>query len=136
MGAAREERAGARAALSDRARCCGGFEEHGDAERFSLDHATVRKWRNRFAGDRLDGLLDEPRPGRPRTVTDGHIDEVIIKTLESTPRDATHWSTRSMAAEVGLTQTAVTDLAGVWAAAAPPGDGEALKGPAVHRQGP
>jgi transposase len=80
------------------------------AERFSLDHATVRKWRNRFAADRLDGLLDEPRPGRPRTVTDAQVEEVIVKTLESTPRDATHWSTRSMAAEVGLTQTAVSRI--------------------------
>jgi transposase len=80
------------------------------AERFSLDHATVRKWRNRFAADRLDGLLDEPRPGRPRTVTDAQVEEVIVKTLESTPRDATHWSTRSLAAEVGLTQTAVSRI--------------------------
>jgi transposase len=72
--------------------------------------ATVRKWRNRFAVDRLDGLLDEPRPGRPRTITDQQVDEVIIKTLESVPRDATHWSTRSMAREVGLTQSAVFEI--------------------------
>src|SRR5436305_4377240 len=72
--------------------------------------ATVRKWRNRFAQDRLDGLTDEPRPGRPRTITDAKVDEVIIKTLERAPEDATHWSTRSMAREVGLTQTAVHDI--------------------------
>ena len=60
--------------------------------------------------DRLDGLLDEPRPGRPRTVTDAHVEEVIVKTLETTPRVATHWSTRSMAAEVGLTQSAVSRI--------------------------
>jgi len=72
--------------------------------------ATVRKWRNRFAQDRLDGLTDEPRPGRPRTITDAKVDEVIIKTLERAPKDATHWSTRSMAREVGLTQTAVHDI--------------------------
>jgi transposase len=72
--------------------------------------ATVRKWRNRFAEHRLEGLLDEPRPGQPRKITDQKVDEVIIKTLESAPRDATHWSTRSMAREVGLTQTAVHDI--------------------------
>src|SRR5947209_10491493 len=72
--------------------------------------ATVRKWRNRFAVDRLDGLPDEPRPGRPRTLTDQKVDEVVTKTLESAPRDATHWSTRSMAREAGLTQTAVHDI--------------------------
>jgi transposase len=77
------------------------------AERLGVSRPTVTKWRSRFAADRLDGLVDEPRPGRPRTVTDEHVDEVIVKTLESTPKDATHWSTRSMAAEVGLTQSAV-----------------------------
>ena len=77
------------------------------SERLSVDLSTVRKWRNRFAADRLAGLLDEPRPGRPRTVSDAQVEEVIVKTLEITPKDATHWSTRSMAAEVGLTQSAV-----------------------------
>jgi transposase len=77
------------------------------AKRLGVSRPTVTKWRTRFATERLDGLVDEPRPGRPRTVTDEHVDEVIVKTLESTPKDATHWSTRSMAAEVGLTQSAV-----------------------------
>ena len=67
----------------------------------------MTKWRGRFAEYRLDGLFDEPRPGRPRTISDEQVEEVIVKTLETTPQDATHWSTRSMAAEVGLTQNAV-----------------------------
>jgi transposase len=80
------------------------------ARRLGLDLKTTRKWRSRFAKHRLGGLVDEPRPGRPRTVTDAQVEEVIVKTLESTPRDATHWSTRSLAAEVGLSQTAVSRI--------------------------
>src|ERR1044072_6297434 len=68
------------------------------------------KWRNRFAVGRLDGLLDEPRPGRPRTIADADVERVITTTLETTPKDATHWSTRSLAAEVGLSQTAVSRI--------------------------
>jgi transposase len=77
------------------------------AARLGVYRPMVTKWRNRFGEHRLDGLLDEPRPGQPRTVTDEQVEEVITKTLESTPQNATHWSTRSMAAEVGLTQSAV-----------------------------
>ena len=80
------------------------------AERVSVDLTTARKWRARFARDRLEGLLDEPRPGRPRTVSDAQVEEVIVKTLETAPKDATHWSTRSMAAEVGLSQSAVSRI--------------------------
>jgi len=77
------------------------------AERLGVGRPMVTKWRNRFGEHRLDGLLDEPRPGQPRTISDAQVEEVVTKTLESTPREATHWSTRSMAAEVGLTQSAV-----------------------------
>jgi transposase len=77
------------------------------AARLDLAVSSVRKWRKRFVEQRLDGLTDEPRPGRPRTVTDEQVEEVIVRTLESAPKDATHWSTRSMAREVGLTQSAV-----------------------------
>ena len=76
----------------------------------SFTVGTVRKWRTRFVADRLDGLLDEPRPGRPRTVSDEHVEAVVTTTLESSPRDATHWSTRSLAAELGLTQSAVSRI--------------------------
>jgi transposase len=77
------------------------------AERLGTHRSVAARWRLRFARQRLEGLLDEPRPGRPRTVTDAQVEEVIVKTLETTPTDATHWSTRSMAREVGLTQSAV-----------------------------
>ena len=80
------------------------------ARKLECNPVTVGKWRTRFAEKRLDGLLDEPRPGQPRKITDAQVEEVIAKTLESAPKNATHWSTRSMAAEVGLTQTAVLPL--------------------------
>jgi transposase len=72
-----------------------------------VSRPTVTKWRNRFAERRLQGLVDEPRPGRPRTITDEQVEEVVIKTLESTPPDATHWSTRSMARETGIAPDSV-----------------------------
>jgi transposase len=80
------------------------------AEELGVSRNTVTKWRNRFAVDRLDGLLDEPRPGRPRTIADADVERVITTTLETTPTDATHWSTRSLAAEVGLSQTAISRI--------------------------
>ena len=69
--------------------------------------ATVTKWRSRFAQRRLDGLCDDPRPGPPRTIDDAKVEEVIVRTLESAPRDATHWSTRSMAKAVGISRSSV-----------------------------
>src|SRR3954451_9780829 len=80
------------------------------AVRLEIEVATARKWRRRFAELGLDGLTDEPRPGRPRTISDEQVEAVIVKTLEATPKDATHWSTRAMAREVGLTQTAVSRI--------------------------
>ena len=80
------------------------------AERLGVGRGTVTRWRSRFAEDRLDGLCDEPRPGQPRKITDEKVEQVIAKTLESTPKDATHWSTRSMAKEVGLSQTAISQI--------------------------
>lgn len=77
-------------------------------ERLELSITTVRRWRNRFVVDRLDGLLDEPRPGRPRVVGDEKIKDLITATLETTPPDATHWSTRSMADHLGLSQSMVS----------------------------
>jgi len=71
---------------------------------------TVSKWRRRFLTDRLDGLLDEPRPGAPRTIRDAEVERVVTLTLESTPEDATHWSTRSMAQRTGMSQSAVSRI--------------------------
>jgi transposase len=77
------------------------------AELEGVSRPTVTKWRNRFAARRLEGLMDEPRPGRPRTITDEQVEKVVIATLESSPRDATHWSTRSMARETGIAPDSV-----------------------------
>ncbi len=78
------------------------------ADRLELDRSTIRKWRNRFVQFRCDGLLDEPRPGRPRVVGDDQIEALITATLETTPPNATHWSTRSMAERLGLSQSMVS----------------------------
>ncbi len=98
-------------ALAERSRivlaAADGLNNTEIAKRLGVNVSTARRWRNRFGEHRLDGLTDEPRPGQPRRITDAKVEEVIVKTLESTPRDATHWSTRSMAAEVALTQSAV-----------------------------
>ncbi len=80
------------------------------AAELGITRGMAAKWRSRFAEYRLDGLVDEPRPGRPRTISDAKVEEVIVRTLETTPKDATHWSTRSMAARVGLSQSAVSRI--------------------------
>jgi transposase len=102
------------AALSLRSRivlaCAGGESNTEIARRLGVHRNTVSLWRRRFLEFRLDGLLDEPRPGQPRKITDAQVDEVITKTLESAPKNATPWSTRSMAREAGLSQTAVSRI--------------------------
>ena len=65
------------------------------------------RWRQRFVLNRLDGLLDEPRPGTPRQISDVHVERVVTRTLESLPKDATHWSTRSLAQSCGMSRMAV-----------------------------
>jgi transposase len=72
--------------------------------------STVGKWRGRFARRGLDGLHDEPRPGKPRSITDADVERVVVKTLEEQPVEATHWSTRSMAQATGLSQTAISRI--------------------------
>jgi transposase len=80
------------------------------ARRLRIIRTTVGKWRSRFLKMRLDGLLDEPRPGAPRQISDEQVEQVVATTLESLPRDATHWSTRSMARATGMTQSAVSRI--------------------------
>ena len=101
-------------ALALRARvvlaCASGIENKQVAARLNVTHQTVGKWRSRFIVHRLDGLLDAPRPGAPRTIEDSHVSAIIAKTLESVPRNATQWSTRSMAREMGMSQTAISRI--------------------------
>jgi len=81
------------------------------AKEVGVSLPTARRWRKRFSERRLDGLVDEPRPGQPRKITDAKVEEVIIKALETEPPDGgTHWSTRQMAKAVGLNQTAVSRI--------------------------
>jgi transposase len=80
------------------------------ADKLDIHVSSARKWRSRFVADRLEGLVDEPRPGRPRTVSDEQVEAVITRTLETTPTDATHWSTRSLADALGMSQSAVSRI--------------------------
>jgi transposase len=114
-------------ALASRSRivlaCAGGASNKQVAVDLGVSDATVGKWRRRFIESRLDGLVDEPRPGQPRKITDERVEEVIVRTLESEPPDGgTQWSTRQMAAATGLNQTAISRI---WRAF----------GLAPHRQG-
>jgi putative transposase len=101
------------AALALRARIVLACEGQGKAstdvaKSLGLDRNTVNKWRGRYARDRISGLYDELRPGRPRTVDDERVAELISKTLHTKPSDgATHWSTRGLAAETGISKTSV-----------------------------
>ena len=101
-------------ALAQRARvileCAADETNTRVARKLRLTKQTVGKWRSRFLAKRLDGLLDDPRPGAPRTVSDAHVEDVVTLTLETKPRDATHWSTRAMAARCGLSQTTVSRI--------------------------
>ena len=80
------------------------------ADDLGVSRPTVGKWRKRFLESGLDGLVDAPRPGTPRTITDEDIERVIAKTLEERPKNATHWSTRSMADVTGLSQSAISRI--------------------------
>ena len=97
--------------LSDRCRivlrCSDGLTSKEVAKELGHAEHTVGKWRRRFAEHRIEGLSDEYRAGRPRTISDAQVAEIIKQTLETTPKDATHWSIRSMAAETGYSHTTI-----------------------------
>ena len=101
-------------AVAQRARivlkCAAGSANQVVAREIGVSRLTVGRWRQRFVTHRLDGLLDEPRPGAPRKITDEHVERVVRWTLETAPRDATHWSTRAMAHRSGLSQSAVSRI--------------------------
>lgn len=80
------------------------------SRRLGVTADMVRTWRRRFLERGLDGLSDEPRPGVPRKITDADVERVIVKTLEEKPKNATHWSTRSMAAATGMSQSAISRI--------------------------
>ena len=80
------------------------------AARLGINRQTVGKWRERFAQHGIDGLHDEPRPGKPRQIGDAEVERVIVKTLEQSPPNASHWSTRSMAQATGMSQSAISRI--------------------------
>jgi transposase len=80
------------------------------ARELRIQRGTVGKWRTRFSVERLDGLLDEPRPGAPRKISDQRVEQLLVRTLESQPADATHWSTRSLAKVCGLSHMSVARI--------------------------
>jgi transposase len=91
-------------------RCATGMSSTAVARELGVTDQTVCKWRGRFVKKGAAGLLDEPRSGVPRKITDDQVEALIVKTLESTPRDATHWSTRSMAAATGLSRPTINRI--------------------------
>lgn len=99
-------------ALAQRARmvlaCADDKTNTAVAAQLGISKPTVGKWRARFLERRLDGLLDEPRPGTPRKINDADVERVVTLTLETTPADATHWSTHSMARRSGLSRSTIS----------------------------
>ena len=91
-------------------KCAAGMSNADVAEELETSQQTVCKWRKRFVRDRLEGLLDEPRVGAPRKISDARVEQVIDLTLNRKPKEATHWSTRQMAARVGISASKVGEI--------------------------
>jgi transposase len=90
--------------------CAEGHSNQTVADRLGVSKPTVTKWRSRFLTRRLEGLADEPRPGAARTITDEQVEQVLVATLETTPADASHWSTRGLAGQLGMSQSAISRI--------------------------
>ena len=90
--------------------CAEGVSNAEVVKRLGVSRPTVTKWRSRFVARRLEGLADEPRPGAARTITDTQVEQVLVTTLEARPADATHWSTRSLARQLGMSQSAISRI--------------------------
>ena len=105
-------RARSQPALARRARvvlaCSKGLDNKSVAKKLRCSLGMVGKWRSRFLKTRLEGLYDEPRPGAPRKVTDDDVEQIIIQTLETTPRGQTHWSTRELAKATGFSRMTIS----------------------------
>ncbi len=131
--------------LSDRCRivlqCADGLTSKEVARELGHAEHMVGKWRRRFAEHRIEGLSDEYRAGRPRSISDAQVAGIIRQTLETTPRDATHWSIRSMAAETGYSHTTIRrirhsqNLERVWSTATSQRDVQAVHRPSPCGQG-
>src|SRR5438309_10205285 len=104
-------RARSQSALARRARvvlaCAQGLANKSVARKLRCSLGMVGKWRSRFLRTRLEGLYDEPRPGAPRQVADAQVEQIVVRTLESTPRAQTHWSTRGLARATALSRIAL-----------------------------
>lgn len=107
-------RARSQSALARRARvvlaCAEGLDNQAVAKKLHCSRGMVGMWRSRFLKARLEGLYDEPRPGAPRKVSDAEVEQVVIQTLESTPRGQTHWSTRGLAKATGLSRMTISRI--------------------------
>src|SRR5436190_21319993 len=106
------QRARSLPAVARRARvllaCAEGLDNKAVAKKLRCSLGMVGKWRSRFLKERLEGLYDEPRPGAPRKVTDDDVEQIIIQTLETTPRGQTHWSTRELAKATGFSRMTIS----------------------------
>jgi transposase len=91
-------------------RCAAGLDNKTVAHELGVWPGVIGKWRRRFVAQRLEGLLDKPRPGTPRKIADDRVEEVVTRTLETIPKGATHWSTREMAKRAGISRTTVSRI--------------------------